>query len=753
MKSIVKKSVLFFISLLIFICLSACASQNEESFKAAKVNELNGNTVGVITGSIVDKVAMENLPLSPLQYYTGTGDAVTALMEKKVDTIIVDSGIATSFIRENDALTYINESLACISYGAIFAKDEQGKTMRNDFDAFLKQIEVSGEITYLKNKWLVNDIPVKVDYDDLTGENGAFIIATDVNTYPFVYVYNNGLVGYEIELVYLYCKDRGYKLEIIQTDFGGTLAAVTTGKANAAFSGIIYTEERAQNYYFSDLYASADLLCVIRKENATSKYNNLDDLAGKTLGVVSGGIVDQYAQKTIKDINFGYFNSTSDMVEALVAEKVEAIGLSSSTLSTELKNRVDIKVIGNVGLEECGYLFPKTEAGELLRRQVNEFMAESRENGLLDALDKKWHSEDENIKDIDYSLLTGENGTLEYAVSSAVGEPAAYYKNDHVVGYDIDFIFEFAKAKGYDLHITDYAFSGMLQAVAFGACDLAGSNVTITAERKQSALFSDALYSAELVVCAYDDTVAMQDVGLLKSISNSIERTFVRENRYLLFIDGVSITLKITFFAVLFGLLLGVVIFVIYVFENKYCNFVIDKCSNLVSEMPTVVLLMIFYYVVFNDITIDSIWVSVIAFSVYFGFAVTKLLTTCLMSIEKGQFEAAYAIGYNKLYVYARVIIPQLVPMFIPLFIGEVVGLIKATSIVGYIAVQDLTKVSDIIRSRTYEAFFPLIAITIIYILIIKLFKFLIVQFGNRFNYSKRNKNNILKGVKTHDRD
>jgi len=731
--------------------LVGCKASEEESFKAAKISELNGQVVAVITGSVGDKLCQDQLPLSKIDYYTSVGDAITALGERKVDTVIVDSGIATSVIREDNTLTYINESLALTEYGAIFAKDEDGKNKRNDFDAFLRQIEVSGELTYLKNKWLKNDDATEVPYKELDGPNGTFSIAINTNSYPFIYLYNNEIVGYEIELAYLYCKDRGYKLDLNEADFGAILASVTTGKVDAAFSGIIYSDERANNYYFSDLYAQADMVCVIRKENATSKFNNLDDLIGKTLGVVSGGIVDQYAKATINDINIVYFNSTSDMVEALSAEKVDAISLSSSTLSTELKNRVDIKVIGNVGLEECGYLFPKTEQGELLRRELNDFMSEAKENGLLDSLDQKWHSDDESVKDIDYNALTGEKGTLTFAVSSAVGEPAAYYKEDRVIGYDIDFIFEFAKAKGYGLDIIDYSFSGMLEAVAVGKCDIAGSNVTITPERKKSALFSDPLYSAELSVCAYDETVVAKDTNLFNTIKRSIERNFIKENRYLLFIDGTIVTLIISICSILIGLLLGIALFGIETLDNKTINFILSKLANLISETPTVVLLMVFYYVIFNDSSLDSIWISITAFSVYFSFVVSKLLSVCLIAIDKGQFEAAYALGYSKFYTYIRVIVPQLIPMFLPLFSGEVIGLIKATSIVGYIAVQDITKVTDIIRSRTYEAFFPLIVTTIIYIIIIKISKITIKAISRRINYNNRNKNKILVGVKTHD--
>ena len=120
-------------------------------------------------------------------------------------------------------------------------------------------------------------------------------------------------------------------------------------------------------------------------------------------------------------------------------------------------------------------------------------------------------------------------------------------------------------------------------------------------------------------------------------------------------------------------------------------------------------------------------------------------------AVEPGQYEAACALGYTNRRTFFKIILPQALPHIMPSYKGEIIGLIKATSIVGYIAVQDLTKMGDIVRSRTYEAFFPLIAITVIYFLLEGLLGFLVSRLSFNINPKRRKPEKILKGVKTDD--
>ena len=130
------------------------------------------------------------------------------------------------------------------------------------------------------------------------------------------------------------------------------------------------------------------------------------------------------------------------------------------------------------------------------------------------------------------------------------------------------------------------------------------------------------------------------------------------------------------------------------------------------------VILMLIFYVVFGSVNINPILVATIAFGMNFGAYAAEIFRSGIEGIEKGQMEAGIAMGFNKLKTFIYVILPQTVRRILPIYKGEFISLVKMTSIVGYIAVQDLTKASDIIRSRTFDAFFPLIMIAILYFLI-----------------------------------
>jgi polar amino acid transport system substrate-binding protein len=166
-----------------------------------------------------------------------------------------------------------------------------------------------------------------------------------------------------------------------------------------------------------------------------------------------------------------------------------------------------------------------------------------------------------------------------------------------------------------------------------------------------------------------------------------------------------------------------------------------------------VVLLMVLYYIVFGSVSISGIAVAVIGFTLTFGSSVFSLLRMGVGTIDQGQYEASYALGYSNRRTFFRIILPQAIPHILPAYKSEIVSLIKATAIVGYIAVQDLTKMGDIVRSRTYEAFFPLIAITVIYFLLEGLLILLINRILIRTNPRRRKKKSLLKGVNRHDPD
>ena len=159
---------------------------------------------------------------------------------------------------------------------------------------------------------------------------------------------------------------------------------------------------------------------------------------------------------------------------------------------------------------------------------------------------------------------------------------------------------------------------------------------------------------------------------------------------------------------------------------------------------------MILFYVIFGNFrNMSGVVVAIIGFTLTFGAFVYDHLVVSVNSVNFGQTEAAYALGYPKTKTFFRIILPQAMDVFLPSYCGQAVELIKATAVVGYVAVNDLTKMGDIIRSNTYEAFFPLLATAIIYFILTWLLSLLLKLVKVRFEPKRRSKDEILKGVKT----
>jgi polar amino acid transport system substrate-binding protein len=139
---------------------------------------------------------------------------------------------------------------------------------------------------------------------------------------------------------------------------------------------------------------------------------------------------------------------------------------------------------------------------------------------------------------------------------------------------------------------------------------------------------------------------------------------------------------------------------------------------SILRGTPVLVVLMMIFYVVFASVNIDPVFVAVVAFGMNFAAYVSEIFRTGIDGVDKGQTEAGIAMGFTRVRTFLYIVLPQTVRRILPVYKGEFISLVKMTSIVGYIAVQDLTKASDIIRSRTFDAFFPLVMVAILYFLI-----------------------------------
>lgn len=236
-----------------------------------------------------------------------------------------------------------------------------------------------------------------------------------------------------------------------------------------------------------------------------------------------------------------------------------------------------------------------------------------------------------------------------------------------------------------------------------------------------------------------------------QGIADSFTRTFITDDRWLQILKGLGVTLEITFFALLLGVAIGFLVAIIRSthdmnLANRKCSVFSDYILKIVNAIcnlyitvirgtPVVIQLMIMYYIVFAS-SREGIVAAVLSFGINSGAYVAEIVRSGIMSIDKGQFEASRSLGFNYSSTMIYTIIPQAFKNVLPALGNEFIVLLKETSVAGYVALQDLTYVGNLIRSRTYEAFFPLITVAVVYLVIVLIISFFLKKLERRLRNS-----------------
>lgn len=210
-------------------------------------------------------------------------------------------------------------------------------------------------------------------------------------------------------------------------------------------------------------------------------------------------------------------------------------------------------------------------------------------------------------------------------------------------------------------------------------------------------------------------------MNFLTSLFDNIYKTILEDNRYEYVLEGFFNTVVIAFFAVIIGTIIGVVVAVIrnnYDINKKFgvLNSLVKGYVTIIRGTPVILQLMIIYYVIFKSVNISIILVGILAFGINSGAYVSEIIRAGINSVDKGQMEAGFALGLGYNTIMIKIILPQALKNILPALGNEFITLLKETSVGAYIGIIELTKASDIIASRTYDYFFPLILIALIYL-------------------------------------
>lgn len=228
---------------------------------------------------------------------------------------------------------------------------------------------------------------------------------------------------------------------------------------------------------------------------------------------------------------------------------------------------------------------------------------------------------------------------------------------------------------------------------------------------------------------------------MVQSLQERFYLNFIADDRWKYLTNGLKVTLTITFFALIIGVVLGFFVAIVRstcdkTGKLKILNLICKVYLTVIRGTPVVVQLLIIYFIIFGSVDINKTLVAVMAFGFNSGAYVAEIFRSGIMSIDDGQFEAGRSLGFNYVQTMFYIIMPQAFKNVLPALGNEFIVLLKETSVSGYIALEDLTKGGDIIRSRTYDAFMPLIAVAVIYLVMVMIFTKLVNMLERRLRNS-----------------
>ncbi|QOX77976.1 ABC transporter substrate-binding protein/permease [Trichlorobacter lovleyi] len=468
------------------------------------------------------------------------------------------------------------------------------------------------------------------------------------------------------------------------------------------------------------IYLALLLLCTA-VDGSCSMLATASDLQDKRIAVLQGSTHEAYAVRQFPRATVLQYKSVSDMLLALKSGKADAAIYSRDELMEYMRASDEFGFVGGpLYRTPLSIAFHQQDAGLLL--SFNRFLQQIRTDGTYDGMLKRWMQQ--GAAEMPKLTAAGAGKPLMVGILSDNGLPFIVMKENRLIGFNIELMERFGIFCNRSIQYVDMEFGSQIAALAGHKLDLIATPLAVTEERKKRVAFSDPYYNVDSLAFALKKNIAgagrssSDTPSFFSGLAGSFQSNIIQERRYLLIWDGFKTTVIISVFATLFGTLLGALICFMRMAKSRLLSAPARLYIAILRGTPVLVLLMLIFYVVFASVNINPVIVAVIAFGMNFGAYTAEIFRTGIEGVEKGQTEAGISLGFTRTSTFFQIVLPQMVRRILPVYKGEFISLVKMTSIVGYIAVQDLTKASDIIRSRTFDAFFPLVMVAILYFLI-----------------------------------
>jgi polar amino acid transport system substrate-binding protein len=693
--------------------------------------------IGVMGGSTGEQIVMRRYPQADIRTFDDIMDAVSAIRAGQLDAVVMGFPAALQVTKKNPDLTLVAEALSA-EKTAIAAR-QTDTALLSAVNRALDSLRADGTLAVMKTRWFKSDLSPYNEPEIPASPTGTpLTIGVAATREPFSFVDGEGRVsGHDGELARRLGALLRRPVVFANMKLMALIPALQSGKIDLVVTGMSDTPERRQRVAFSTSYYDDAQRMMVRAARGaaigatagtaaagTGTMRTIADAAKGPIGAMLGSAHEAWVRKTYPEATLLLYNGTPDVLLAVQQGKVEVALFDELPLLGIMQQNPAIGLLGDpLFTFDVGAGFARNRAP--LRAQFDAHLAELRANGTYEDMRKRWME----MGATTIPLLADAprpNGVLTVGVSDG-NLPFAGTRNGKMSGFDIELVERFAASIGKELKLSNMEFGSLVAAVASGKVDLIISSIYITPERQQRIDFSTPYFRMDTrafglksKIAAYNTEGAEPSVAptFFGSLASSIQSNLLQEKRYLLLLDGLRTTVFIALLSTIFGTLLGALVCYMRMSANRLLAHLAKGYIAVLRGTPVLVLLMLVFYVVFASVDISPVLVAVLAFGMNFAAYVAEIFRTGIEGLERGQTEAGLAMGFTPVATFVHIVLPQTVQRILPVYKGEFISMVKMTSIVGYIAVQDLTKASDIIRSRTFDAFFPLVLVAILYFLI-----------------------------------
>ncbi|MBR1517574.1 MAG: ABC transporter permease subunit [Bacteroidales bacterium] len=457
--------------------------------------------------------------------------------------------------------------------------------------------------------------------------------------------------------------------------------------------------------------------CKSKVESQAPMVSSINDLNGHTVAVLMGSIYEIEVQRLYPEIKLLTFNTWAEMVAAVNKGNAEYTMSDNIYLPTEELNKLGIEECFNSNelfVDVClGFSYSNTA----LRDSFNVFMQGLKESGVNDSLIRHWTTGDNINAPMAEIPLPSTGQPLIVGVNNG-SFPMEFFRDGKWVGYEIELIERFAAHINRPVEYHIYDFSAIITSLVSGKTDIIACFLGYTEERAKQVAFSESYIKGNFQVCRALSVDNRSQASFWKGLTHGFHNNFIVENRWKVILSGLWVTIYVTLLSLLFGSILGCVLCWMRMSRRKWLASIAKVYIEIFRDLPILVILMLMFYVVFASSNIAPEGVAVVSFSMAMAAFAAEIFRSGISGVDRGQTEAGLAMGFSKVQTLFYFVIPQAFQRILPVFRGEAVSLLKNTSIVGYIAIIDLTKAGDMIRSRTFDAFLPLIVVSIIYFIL-----------------------------------